>query len=118
MPYDEAGWAGAPFPATEANPATAATGDAPTGRMFQCSVCDVWSHTECYDDYRGVDDEALPEEMRCHRCYPRGGDVGASVQPSPKRRRAVASPEREHARKRATPSTVEKTGRHKARRAM
>ena len=46
--------------------------DAPTGRMFACHGCSVWAHTECFEEYRGVDDEVLPEEMWCHRCRNKG----------------------------------------------
>eukprot|EP00965_Chrysotila_dentata_P042437 1407117-Pleurochrysis_carterae.AAC.1 len=42
--------------------------DAPTGRMFECTVCQCWSHTECYSEYAGIDDDDLPDEMRCHKC--------------------------------------------------
>ena len=70
---------------------SAATGDAPTGRMFQCSLCAVWSHTECYDDYRGLDDDALPDLMRCNRC--RAG----SSSDTPRRRKR-------HCERHATPS--------------
>tara|TARA_B100000524_G_scaffold286320_1_gene161567 strand:- start:357 stop:2033 length:1677 start_codon:yes stop_codon:yes gene_type:complete len=57
--------------------------DAPTGRQFECSSCGCWAHTECYEQYRGRDDEELPEDMWCHRCTPQeqqvksvGEDVG------------------------------------------
>lgn len=42
--------------------------EAPTGRMFACDRCGVWAHTECFDEYRGVDDDSLPPEMFCGRC--------------------------------------------------
>jgi len=54
----------------------AAGGAAPTGRMFECAGCGAWSHTECYDAYRGVDDEELPSRMQCWRCARRGAAHG------------------------------------------
>ena len=36
--------------------------------MFQCSECEAWSHTECYANYAGKEDEDLPARMFCHRC--------------------------------------------------
>ena len=47
---------------------TAAEGEAPTGRMFQCEGCELWAHTECFARYRGLDDDDLPLEMWCQRC--------------------------------------------------
>eukprot|EP00316_Scyphosphaera_apsteinii_P004670 CAMPEP_0119305996 /NCGR_PEP_ID=MMETSP1333-20130426/6848_1 /TAXON_ID=418940 /ORGANISM="Scyphosphaera apsteinii, Strain RCC1455" /LENGTH=517 /DNA_ID=CAMNT_0007309199 /DNA_START=241 /DNA_END=1792 /DNA_ORIENTATION=- len=41
----------------------ASADDAPTGRMFECTTCRYWSHTECYTEFRGVDDDDLPLEM-------------------------------------------------------
>ena len=64
---------------------SAAAGDAPTGRMFQCSSCDVWSHTECYASYRDVEDEELPETMLCHRCGGKGSGGGGSKAKMPHR---------------------------------
>jgi len=48
--------------------ATARSFEAPSGRMFECHGCSRWAHTECFADYKGLDDDALPETMRCHRC--------------------------------------------------
>lgn len=61
---------------------TAAEGEAPTGRMFQCSDCDVWAHTECYERYRGQDDDALPASMWCHRCFAKRFRAKGSSDPS------------------------------------
>lgn len=41
------------------------------GRIEPTSILTVlsrWSHTECYAEYCDVDDDALPPDMRCHRC--------------------------------------------------
>jgi len=54
-----------------ASDTTVTSGDAPSGRMFQCSKCEAWSHTECYDEFRGLDDDELPDIMQCHRCSKR-----------------------------------------------
>ena len=88
------------------------TGDAPTGRMFQCDTCSIWAHTECYEAYRDVDDECLPESMLCHRCDPKlgrrqGGKAGPSTDAprSPVRKTkgkaSVATPEAKPWAKRA-----------------
>ena len=73
---------------------TAATGDSPTGRMFACSSCGVWSHTECYDVYRDVDDDQLPEHMSCHRCCKKVGtaSVGSSRHTTPVTPKAAKRP--------------------------
>ena len=73
--------------------ASAATGDAPSGRMFECDECGAWSHTECYPAYKGVRDEELPDHMPCHRCAKRlgirlglsGGGAPSRVRAKPKR---------------------------------
>ena len=75
--------------------ASAATGDAPSGRMFECDECGAWSHTECYPAYKGVRDEELPDHMPCHRCAKRlairiglsGGGAPRRVPGKPKRRK-------------------------------
>jgi hypothetical protein len=40
----------------------------PTGRMFECSRCKSWGHTDCYPEYACLSE--FPEEMYCHNCNP------------------------------------------------
>src|SRR5690554_6755528 len=40
--------------------------DHPTGRMFECSQCRTWAHTEC--ELGDVDDDEIPDDVICHRC--------------------------------------------------
>jgi hypothetical protein len=49
----------------------------------------VWAHTECYPRYRGVDDEQLPDEMWCHRCFG-GVPIGGRSTPASKPVTAIA----------------------------
>ncbi|KAL1527961.1 hypothetical protein AB1Y20_009332 [Prymnesium parvum] len=71
---------------------TAADGEAPSGRMFQCEGCSLWAHTECFERYRGQEDDALPTQMWCHRCdgRPRQGKPAGKQKGSPPKRVAQA----------------------------
>ena len=69
---------------------SAAVGEAPTGRMFQCDGCSAWSHTECYAEYEGIDDDELPPRMFCHRCAP--GKPTRSAGPASSGRAADGTP--------------------------
>lgn len=69
-----------------------AGGDAPTGRMFQCAACEVWSHTECDSRYRDVDDDELPDDMRCHKCSRSVTDAVTPTKAHKTQKRAPAPP--------------------------
>lgn len=40
--------------------------DHPTGRMFECSQCSTWAHTEC--ELGDLEDDEIPDDVKCHRC--------------------------------------------------
>ena len=75
--------------------ATAESFEAPSGRQFECSGCGLWAHTECFAEYKGVDDDDLPQRMRCHRCRPSSAAAktsGSAKRPAAAARRSPASP--------------------------
>ena len=86
--------------------ATASSFEAPSGRMFECHGCSRWAHTECFADYRGLDDDALPEVMHCHRCRTPGSQSPSTKAPSPKAPRAKAAHRAGKVAKRPSPAAA------------